>query len=53
MIRIKNPREENGPNGYPIKNEAFERAVKTIFLQHRKDAVDAEEFLKLLGEYSK
>jgi len=48
--RLGTPREENGPNGYPINNPAFDAAVRKVLDARKDDAEQAERFLKKLSE---
>jgi hypothetical protein len=39
----------NGPSGYPMNNEAFDKAVKKVLNDRKEDIRQAEEFLEKLG----
>lgn len=47
---IRNPRDENGPDGYPKDNPAFRALAKKVLDARREDAAQAERFLRKLAE---
>lgn len=46
--RVRTPREENGPDGYPHDNEAFREAAQKVVRAGREDAEQARQFLEKL-----
>lgn len=48
--QVKNPRLENGPDGYPKNNPAFDKAAAKVLHKRRKDAEKAEKFLEGLAK---
>lgn len=50
MRPLKNPRDENGPDGYPIDNPAFTRLAKKVLAVRADDLKKAEAFMKRLAE---
>lgn len=49
-MSIRNPRDANGPDGYPIDNAAFRRAANRVLDERREDARQARTFLKRLAD---
>lgn len=50
---MRNPREENGEDGYPRNNPAFRRAAKKVLKRRAADLKKAEAFLRELGATKK
>lgn len=46
--KIKNPRDANGPDGYPKDNPEFRRLCNIVIARNTERVKQAELFLKLL-----
>lgn len=49
-LPLQNPREANGPDGYPKNNPAFREAADRVLAARKDDAEKAERYLKLLAK---
>lgn len=52
-MKLKNPREENGPDGYPKDNPEFRRLADLVVERRRQDAEQARRFLTRLAELTR
>ncbi len=48
-MTVRNPRDENGPDGYPLNNVAFRDAANKVLKARQEDACQARRFLEKLG----
>ena len=49
-MKVKSPREANGPDGYPKYNPEFRRLANKVIADRKKDAAQAKKFLKRLAK---
>jgi hypothetical protein len=43
----------NGPSGYPMNNEAFDKAAKKVLDSRKEDLQQAEEFMAKMARWSR
>ena len=48
-MTVRPPSEANGPDGYPLANEAFWEAAANLIHARKEDADNARSFLGTLG----
>lgn len=49
-MALKNPRDENGPDGYPVDNAAFRAAARKVLEARKADADQARRFRDQLSK---
>jgi hypothetical protein len=49
-LTVRNPREENRPEGYPIANKAFRDAAENVIAASKDGAEQARRFQRKLGQ---